>query len=361
MLLRASPLARRALLSHRGAWRSGRLHSLSGRSSYLRLQSCACGTSSKADAETSSQNLQVVKPTLGGGGSLMAAVKAQPLFFDKEMTVFESSVDILEVMAEARSRAVLGAGLAATGFGAVLITASTFLAPPALAVLALGGAANCYALAVIVQRVLLRTAVRHVERITILPTLDHSGSPPPEEEDDNSINSLLSSAATFEQRLLATPELRLEIRQAGAVRYLSLVDRLEDADDDRAAFGDICTRSRLIDIDADAGACADRSLLDAVMMTAKVAAEERVESRRDDISTGIMLSEVTTAEIDEVGSVAAHVAPPHAMRVLGLRARNGGMSIFAAAVLFAVGESARDEDGVARFNNLPNLQLPGLG
>merc|ERR1719231_287622 len=122
---------------------------------------------------------------------------------------------------------------------------------------------------------MVKVASRHTERLTLLPTPFCPDAGPPVDDADG-IASLLVGAATVADRLAATPELRLEIRTPGATRYVTLVD--PDGDHDmRAAFGDICSRLRLLDIDLVAGSCTDQYLLEALSEAEKVAIDERFE------------------------------------------------------------------------------------
>lgn len=182
----------------------------------------------------------------------------------------------------------------------------------------------------------------------------------------NPLESLLSEAATVQERLAATTELRLSVRTAGEERWFSLVDREEgfverdcgeigSLRDDRASFGDLCTRLRLVDIDLTAGTCSDPSLLDALVTSAKVATDERAEVHCSEVPPGPMLSEVTLAEVAQAESGAPTNAPADAIARLGWRAQLGGVSVLGAGILFGVGEASRDPDGVARWTNLFRL------
>lgn len=288
----------------------------------------------------------------------MERSRARPLTIKRELVLFQSSVDIIEVLATARSRCLLGAGLTSAGFATFIASVGMSLPLGAVAVLIAGATANCYALAVVSQRVLRSVASRHTERLALLPTPVRPASAAGPLEEEGRVASLLIGAATVEERLAATPELCIEVHTPGAKRWLTLVDPVDDLDD-RAAFGDILTRLRLLHIDQEVGTCSDQFLLEALARSPKVASDEREEPLQSGIPVGPMLSEITLSEVAEAEAAAATASEPPAQAIdrLGRRARNGGASVLAAGLLFAVGEGARDESGVAR---LSNVWRPGL-
>merc|ERR1719401_1815220 len=107
-----------------------------------------------------------------------------------------------------------------------------------------------------------KLAERHVEQLTILPT-PNSVSESPKDDGKGTAASVLIGAATVEEQLAATPELRLHIRTADIDRWLTLADPPEEegfayglegaSSFDRAPFADIWGRLRLLHIDLDSG------------------------------------------------------------------------------------------------------------
>mmetsp|Transcript_107582 Transcript_107582/g.302903 ORF Transcript_107582/g.302903 Transcript_107582/m.302903 type:complete len:363 (-) Transcript_107582:95-1183(-) len=318
-----------------------------------RMQASTVGLSAAMGERDSSSGHPHASDCVAATGGLVLGARAQPLSIPQELVLYEAFADMSEIVARARFRCQLGAALATAGFAALLSSISATLSPVALVSLLSCAAANSYALAVVSQRVIRNVAMRHVERLAVLPTPQVAEArSPADEEPQAAVASLLSGAATVEERLSATAELRLALRTASAERWLVLADP-EDSDG-LASFGDICSRARLIHIDVGHGKCTDQALLDALVTTRKVVAEERVEALRDDIPAGPMLSEVTIAALAQVEGAAesAREPPADAVERLGKRARTGGVSVFFAGMLFTVGEGARDPDGAARWTNL---------
>lgn len=265
--------------------------------------------------------------------------------------MFQSSDDIEATLAAASRQCLLGAGCAAAGCAAFLAGAAATFPPAVFGMLCVCGLGNTYAFAVVAQRVLRNVAARHVERIAVLPT-ELQASPAAEEDEPGGLASLLINAAPVSERLAATRELRLEIRTAGADRWVTLVDPTAE-DEHVASFGDLCARLRLLHIDVDVGICGDRPLLDALTKTPKVPVDERVEAREGGgVPSGPMLSEVTIADVLQGETAVGAESPVTAIARLARRARNGGIGLMVAGALFFIGENARDPDGVARWTNL---------
>uniref|UniRef100_A0A7S0FK08 Uncharacterized protein n=1 Tax=Pyrodinium bahamense TaxID=73915 RepID=A0A7S0FK08_9DINO len=303
----------------------------------------------------------------------------QPLSLPREVLLYQSSVDVQEVVHVAHRRCQVGVTLAAGGFGLILVNSAALIPPAACALLLGGAAANCYALSVVARRLIRNIAARHVERLTVLPTPEPgSGRGTPVKPQDKGPASLLFAAATIEERLAVTPELHLEMQTASACRWITLADPagegysedvrglLEDDARRRASFADICGRLRLLHVNLDAGTCSDQAFLEALMSTQKLVVEERAEPREDTTpllatppgasTPGPMLSEVMLSDVEQVARVVSTEPPAEAVEKIGWRARAGGMSVVGAGVLFVVGESAKDPDGVPRWKNL-NLPI----
>lgn len=147
--------------------------------------------------------------------------------------------------------------------------------------------------------------------------------------------------------------------------HVDLADETEGLK--RASFQDICKRANLLHINVKTGSCSDITLLKALIDTPKVILEERAEPRTDIVemlqvplgapAPGTMISELTKGEVDKVSQTVSGRTPEEEIERIGRRAFIGGISIFCAGALFAIGESARDPDGVVRWRN---LYIPGL-
>lgn len=304
--------------------------------------------------------------------------KARPLDFTAEFTAYKSHSDIKEITQLARRNCQMGAVLGASGFAALLAAVSPFMPLPALAALLGGAAANCYILVVMGQRLLGKLAARHVERVVILPTPEESRGREPERPvgkgDEDKFASILFSAATVEERLQSTPELRVKIRTGSAERYFSLIDIPEDLEahgfatdlgqgavegefaNRPAAFGDLCSRIGLLHVDMEDGIFPDQPLLDALLSSGKIVVDERAEALEDGghrQHTGPMLSEMTVGDVEQAARIVDSESPAKSIVKIGRKAVLGGASVMVAGMVFFAGENARDKDGVARWRNLP--------
>ncbi|CAK0816763.1 unnamed protein product, partial [Prorocentrum cordatum] len=136
------------------------------------------------------------------------------------------------------------------------------------------------------------------------------------------------------------------------------------APDGRAPFSDLWGRLGLLHADVEEGFSADQALLSAIMSSSKVAGDERVEVRAADGSTvvatrpGLLLSDVSHADVLQAERLTTREAPAAAIERYGRRAVWGGGSVLAASGLFVAGELAKGPDGVPRWHNL--LYLPDL-
>jgi hypothetical protein len=290
------------------------------------------------------------------------------LIFKERLVLYSSSVDIQELIVNARRRCYVGAALAVAGFGTLLSSLAATLPPVASAMFFCGACANCYALGVVLQRVLRSLAVRHVEQITVLPSKASEVSEN-KHMDKGSLQELLGELATQEDRLAATDELRIELRTATAEHWITLTNPWhpeamnEESDSNlSASFSDV-VRSRIVHVDLDNGECADIALLTAILETSKVAGDERaqwnpdaadpLQAPPDAPAPQLVFSDFTKAELEEATASASEEPPWKSISKLGSRALYGGVSVFVTGGLFALGESARDPDGIARWSNLP--------
>lgn len=319
----------------------------------------------KAAEESARQQATFANQIIQADANLTSArrKRARPIKTTSDVLLYQSSVDIQYVADTAQQNCLLGSGLAVVGFGAFIASVAPSVPPFVFVALLSGAMANCYALSAIALRVLRNLAARHVEQLVIVHT---PASEQPITEEGASTE--LFMAATAEENLEVTPEVRLEIRTGSASNWVTLVDLKEaDLEDSsrRASFGDLCCRLRLLHIDTDnPGICPDIALLTALTSSSKVVAEDRREARTDEkvarvlrVPEGLpppgpMLSDLTVADVED-GQGSVSIAPPaDTIDQMGRRARNGGVAILLTGGLFALGESARDADGVARWTNL---------
>eukprot|EP00933_Yihiella_yeosuensis_P018037 TRINITY_DN14969_c1_g1_i1.p1 TRINITY_DN14969_c1_g1~~TRINITY_DN14969_c1_g1_i1.p1 ORF type:complete len:371 (+),score=76.87 TRINITY_DN14969_c1_g1_i1:19-1131(+) len=300
----------------------------------------------------------------------------RPLVFESEALLFESHVDIEEIVDHARRKCFVGAGLAVTGF--YMILASTFGTLPIelMMLLGTGALANSYALVVLANRLILNLSCRHVHRLSVLPTpaefVKEAEEQRKQDEEKSATEKLLLSLASIEERLAATPEIRLQVTTARSERWFSLVNPLkaedgfvEEEEEGRARFVDICKKLRVLDFTEDDGMVHDQSLFSALLNSTKILVDERAVPREDIGTTlsvepghgapGLMLSEVSKDDVEKASKKSGEEGPAEAIHMIGIRAFRGGMSVFAGGVLFLAGESARDSDGIARWYNLKTI------
>lgn len=273
----------------------------------------------------------------------------------------------------------MGAGLGVGGISIIVTSAAGSMPLPACTMLLGGAAVYAYGLSFIARRLMRSLAARHVERLVVLPADRASAAAEDalrqlaqKQEQHGVAASLLFSAATIEERLSATAEVCLEVRTATANRWLKLADLPDveehysgfDEDSLGAPFSDICGRLHLLHFQLDQeGTCYDHAFLTAVLESDKRIVDERIEPRSDATPLlteppvqGPMLSEIEVSDIEQVANSVSKDAPADVVSKLGRRARMGGLSVFGAGLLFAIGESAKDPDGVPRWGNL-NLPL----
>lgn len=315
--------------------------------------------------------------------------RARPLTFTEDVVLYRAGVDIQLVASQARKQCHIGAALSATGFATLLLSLAPTMPLPLLAALCGGASVNCYALTVIAGRLIQKLGAKHVDQVTILPTPppDPKKDTPKEPDERDRFASILYSSATVEDRLIATPELRLQIRTGGTVRWLSIVDLPDDFHqasafsaglaegategeraDTPASFGDICRRLKFFEADLEDSMCADQPLLHALISSDKIVVDERAE-RLDSCCAALavapgdpvlMFSEFTVGDVEEVAAAVSKskIKPVSYIHKLGRYAMFGGGSVLLGGCVFFVGEGARDEYGVARWINLNKLQIP---
>lgn len=323
-----------------------------------RFEATAADSSVSFHGASSSSSLDVHKPR-----------PVRPLNFESEKLLFESDLDIQGIVLIARRKCFAGAGLALGGFSALLASTGGALPLELLMLLVSTAAANSYVLLFLAQRLIRNLATRHVDRLVVLPTPAEALKDQNDEEETSMATKLLLSLASVEERLAITPEVRLQVRTATSERWFSLVEPLnlsEDGDEDlgsqKASFADVCKELRLLDIDEGEGMCHEHALVAALRSSGKILVDERAEPRSDVgvllsvpqgmPALGIMLSEVSKADVVKAAKVAKSESVADAIDSIGRRALRGGACVLAGGCLFMLGEGARDADGVARWNKL---------
>ncbi|CAE7210371.1 unnamed protein product, partial [Symbiodinium sp. CCMP2456] len=94
-----------------------------------------------------------------------------PLSFDKETLIFQSDVDMQEVVAASRWKCMLGGGLGITGFYALIASLSLHGSLPLelAMVFCAGLCANAYAHFITAQKLIRKLAARHVDQLSVMP------------------------------------------------------------------------------------------------------------------------------------------------------------------------------------------------
>ncbi|CAE7531714.1 unnamed protein product [Symbiodinium natans] len=293
-----------------------------------------------------------------------------PLSFEKETLIFQSDVDMQEIVAMSRWKCLLGGGLGLTGFYALLASLSLHGSLPfeLAMVFSAGLCANAYAHFVTAQKLIRKLAARHVDQLWVMP-LEAKEKP----QEKGGAHSLLLETASTEERLAATPSLDLRLKTASSERWLSLVEPMVDEslkfklDDDSADLSQKASMHEifnlgLLDIDESAGKCHDTPLLAALKLSKKVVAEETAEPRTDIApflrvpegapAPGERLDTVAASEVERAIKVKVETGVVPSIEAIGWRAQWSGAAILVAGCLFSVGERARDKDGTARWNKL---------
>eukprot|EP00931_Biecheleriopsis_adriatica_P046801 TRINITY_DN26922_c0_g1_i1.p1 TRINITY_DN26922_c0_g1~~TRINITY_DN26922_c0_g1_i1.p1 ORF type:complete len:353 (-),score=107.16 TRINITY_DN26922_c0_g1_i1:5-1036(-) len=304
---------------------------------------CFCSGEVQIQGASASSSLDVHKPR-----------PVRPLTFTSDVLIFESEVDVQELVLIARRKCVAGAGLAMAGFYALLSSLSSAGGLP-------------------LELLMFLSFSAAVDRVTVLPTPQNSAQEQEQEEKERTAaEKLLLNLASTEERLRVTPEVRLQVRTASSERWLSLVEPLEFEDENeesgdtrKASFADLCGQLRLLDIDEEAGMCHEQALVSALKASKKVVVDERAEPRSDAgpslevpmgaPAPGVMLSEVMKTDVEKAAKMASSEGIADAIDNIGRRALFGGTCVLGGGLLFVVGERSRDADGVPRWNNLRRL------
>lgn len=297
-----------------------------------------------------------------------------PLRFEEKTLIFESQVDVKEVILTSRRKCQIGAALSICGFNTFLASLSLHgaLSMQLCMAACLGLIANAYIKLATSQRLVARLADRHVERLEVKTERDGDGDGPSVKEMD-AAQKLLLDGASMEERLAVTKELQVKLRTARNEHSFFLVDSMDEAlkyklDDaapeaaQKATMAAMC-KLGLIDINEASGKCFDVALLSALKTSDKILVDEEVEPRFTDgplgqESAGWMLSEVTKDEVDRAARLTPDASAIQEIQAVGSRAQWSGAALMGVGLLFTIGENARDSDGVAKWNK---LKMPGTG
>eukprot|EP00933_Yihiella_yeosuensis_P051675 TRINITY_DN49657_c0_g1_i1.p1 TRINITY_DN49657_c0_g1~~TRINITY_DN49657_c0_g1_i1.p1 ORF type:complete len:360 (+),score=80.36 TRINITY_DN49657_c0_g1_i1:63-1142(+) len=210
-----------------------------------------------------------------------ASSSSPKLQIKEKLCVYESSVDLCGIAEATFKKCQMAAGMGTFGYLGVLVSASGTASMPALALLGCGAVANTYIILEVPKRAMRSVALKHVERITLFPA---EGDQAAQEAGEESADSQASAV----ERLAATPSLTMEVQSPNLIRRL----RLEEppsawqgarysglAADNRPSFADAC--KQLLHVDVEKGSTSEPELLDALINSGKVIAEETVEIRSD--------------------------------------------------------------------------------
>jgi len=342
---------------------------LSGSSSSCQLlvPPCRCFGS-----EVTSTDNETVLEKSKGSTSIDVHKKrpVRPLSFKEETLIFESEVDVKEVVLAARRKSQMGAAMSIGGFYAFLASLSIHgaLSMELLMAACVGLIANAYVKLATSQSLIIKLADRHVERMEVQTKTLEDG---PAVKDMDAAQKLLLDGASMEERLDATKELYVKLRTARNDHRFLLVDSIDESmkyklDDavpelgQKATMGAMC-KLGLIDINEARGKCHDAALVAALKTSPKILVEEEVEARFVDgplgqASAGAMLSEVTKDEVDRAARLTPDASAVQEIQAAGTRAQWSGAALMGVGLIFTLGENARDADGVAKWNR---LKLPG--
>jgi len=302
--------------------------------------------------------------------------RARPLHFEKEFLLYRSAVDIQDVAVTCKQRCQIGAALSVSGFVSLISVVAPMMPAPLVVGLMGGALVNSYVLLVTAQRLIGKLADRHVMKLSLMP-MDMPEEVPEPKAEEGEIASILFSAATSEERLLATPELHLHVKTGCSERWFTLADLPEEletssfasalgegategeASEMPATFTDLAKRLGLLHMEVENGTSPDQALLAAIVASPKIVVDERVELLPDSMASRVaMLGDFTRGDVEKaLKTTSSSESPEATLTKLGKRARLGGVSLVLAGVLFILGENARDEYGVARYRNLA-VQLP---
>lgn len=230
----------------------------------------------------------------------------------EELTLFASTQDFGQIVSSSYYQVQLGAALGAGGFAMVALAAASSAGPQALAVLGAGLILNTYVSMVMPKKAMLTLATRHVERCTLRLPVDTSEAVDTLRSQDGAVAEAElpadASAAggrkskapaadgnpaapdtvgsgRFEamgsvELVIITPNLRRTVWLEDAVkpwegaRFSGLVE------DNRVSFGDLCYEQNL-SFDMEKGRAFDMEMLEELLATDKVVADETVEFRED--------------------------------------------------------------------------------
>jgi len=198
---------------------------------------------------------------------------ARGLQLKSKLDLYECSTDLNAAAEAAFKKCQMAAGMGTLGFAGVIVAASNNASLPMLAGLGCIAVANTYIILETPRRAMRGVAMKQVERLTLLPNTDAKD-----------VDSRAEGSAA--ERLAATEKLELEIQSPNLIRRIRLDPppaawqgtRYSGlAVDSRRTFQDACRR---LHVDPE-GACSDKDLLDALLSSGNVVAEEPIEIRSD--------------------------------------------------------------------------------
>jgi len=300
---------------------------------------------------------------------------ARPLAIGAEVCVYESPVDLCSLARRARTNSFIGAGLGVCGFMGVLASSTGNMQ----LVVCAGAAFFIYKHAVMLPRSIPETALRHVERIVVLPNADGTDANNSSDEtsvddqpkatmpnaDGTDVNSS-SGETSMDDQLKATPELLLQITTTNLRLHVRLTEAADTWDgsrysglvkDTRTTFVSMVQESQALHVEEvsslgepSSPTSEDPALLQALVASTKVIAEQRVDCRAevDDVfklpSNGQKLAtELLTTKKPK--SSRRRMAPAIEIRQLGISSLFSGCVFLMAGAIFIAKSAAQDASG----------------
>lgn len=273
---------------------------------------------------------------------------AHPLSIGAEVCIYESPVDLCSLARRARTNSFFGAGLGVCGFMGVLASSTGNMQ----LVVCAGAAFFIYKHAVMLPRSIPETALRHVERIVVMPNADGTD-----------VNNA-SGESSMDDQLKATPELLLQITTTNLRLHVRLTEAADTWDgarysglvkDTRSTFVSMVQESQALHVEEvssldkpDSPTSEDPALLQALITSTKVIAEQQVECRSevDDVfklpSNGQKLAtDLLTAKKSKSGR--RRPAPAIEIRQLGISSLFSGCVFLMAGAIFIAKSAAQDD------------------
>mmetsp|Transcript_98396 Transcript_98396/g.195095 ORF Transcript_98396/g.195095 Transcript_98396/m.195095 type:complete len:374 (-) Transcript_98396:80-1201(-) len=288
---------------------------------------------------------------------------APPLSVSAELCVYESPVDLLSLARRARRNSFVGAGMGVCGFMSVLASSTAETSSTMQLLVCAGAAFFIYKHAVMLPRSIPFIALRHVERIVVLPTTDVTDVT--KASGETSMDDQLAATSELQLQILTT-NLRLQMTlnepadMWDGARYSGLVN------DTRTTFVTMLQERQALHVDEVSSSgkpglptSADPALLQALAASTKVIAQQEVDCRTDvdDVlklpSDGQKLASEQLADKKSKSS-RRRVPPAVEIKQLGISSLISGCVFLMAGSIFIAKSAAQDASS-------PGKRDPTLG